>query len=161
MVYIDSTAFPFRIRQGKAIASQELKSIPVRLLSDAIFNRRVINSGFCARPYGIFRQFCRCSVTFCPWLALMNTTKPGSRVVLGRGRYGGWRRGSEYGRGRMAAHSVLNRVGGEAASAAGQDVESWKAMSVHCREDKRQPARGGCLMPDEPREVFFALPLGR
>ena len=53
-------------------------------------------------------------------------------------------------------------VGGDmAASAVGEDVESGKAMSAHCREDKRQPARGGCLVSDEPGEMFFALPLGR
>ena len=39
------------------------------------------------------------------------------------------------------------RRGGECSKGG---VGSGKAMSAHCREDKRQPARGGCLVPDEP-----------
>ena len=81
----------------------------------------------------------------------MDTTKPGIRVVFwarkirwSEKRYR-LREGREW-----RPHPDWNRVGEEAASAVGQDAERGKAMSAHCREDKRQPARGGCLVPDEP-----------
>ena len=158
MVYIDSADFPFRIRQGKAIASKKLKAIPVRLLFDAIFQQEVINPVFAPDRMGFFGNFADA------WLPFAEVGINGYDGAGNPGRFGieegtiGGDVVSITGGVRMAD---WNHVGEEAARAVRGDVESGKAMSAHCREDKRQPARGGCLVSDEPGEMFFALPLGR